>query len=298
MSTNQIGVVIGRFQVDEIHAGHIELLRYVERQHPSVLILLGCKNAPQDRQNPLEFAPRAQMMHAVCPTAVVLPIWDCESDEEWSTNVDLLIQRVFPTRSAMLYGGRNSFIEHYTGKFSTANLDFYQTNSGTSIRERIASFPENSSSFRAGIIYGLTNLQPRLFTTVDIAVIQNHKILLGRRSLKHKWRLPGGFIELKDESAEIAAERELFEETQLKALNITYVTSMKIDDWRSRGAKDIGHMTMLFTVNEFAGEPKGSDDLPDVRWFPLTETTLTEVTLEHKPLFFTIWSIRGNFKNL
>lgn len=296
MATRQIGVVIGRFQVDEIHAGHVKLLRYVESKHPSVLILLGCKSAPQDCQNPLEFAPRAQMMHAVCPTAVVLPVWDCESDEEWSANVDLLIQRIFPTRSAILYGGRDSFIKHYTGKFSTANLDFYQTNSGTSIRERISSFPENSSSFRAGIIYGLTNLQPRLFTTVDIAVIKSHvkliaaevtlryEILLGRRSLKHKWRLPGGFIDLTDQSAEGAAKRELLEETQLKALDLTYVTSIKIDDWRSRGAKDVGHMTMLFKVSRFEGEPKGGDDLPDVRWFPLTNTTLTKITPEHQPL--------------
>ena len=78
---NQIGVVIGRFQVDEIHTGHVKLLRYVECKHPSVLILLGCKNAPQDCQNPLEFAPRAQMMNAVCPAEVILPIWADESDE-------------------------------------------------------------------------------------------------------------------------------------------------------------------------------------------------------------------------
>ena len=302
--TTQVGVVIGRFQVNEIHTGHVKLLRHVQDKHPSMLVLLGCRHAPQDRQNPLEFAPRAQMMQAVCPNAVVLPIWDCETDEEWSTNVDNLIQGTFPTRKAVLYGGRNSFIEHYTGSFSTANMDFYESTSGTSIRERISSFPENNSSFRAGIIFGLTNLQPRLFTTVDIAVIkytpvtvdkvikgvsyptiEHHpEILLGRRELNKKRRLPGGFIDLTDKSAEQAALRELKEETGLLALEMNYYTSMKIDDWRSRGAKDVGHMTMLFVVTEFEGEPKGGDDLPEVDWFPLTSETLSEVVHEHVPL--------------
>ena len=49
--TTQVGVVIGRFQVNEIHTGHVKLLRHVQDKHPSMLVLLGCRHAPQDRQN-------------------------------------------------------------------------------------------------------------------------------------------------------------------------------------------------------------------------------------------------------
>lgn len=292
--TRQVGVIIGRFQINEIHAGHIALLKYVERLHPSTLILLGCRHSPPDCRNPLEFTPRAQMIRSVCPNVTILAVWDCESDKEWSLNVDNIIRGLFPNRKAILYGGRNSFIDHYTGSFSTANLDFYQPATGSLVREKISAFPEDNASFRAGIIYGLTNLQPRIFSTVDIAVLRRtstnrwifrSEILLGRKSLGHKWRLPGGFIDLTDQSTEDAARRELFEETNLNALSLTYITSMKIDDWRSRGAQDVGHMTMLFVVSSFENEPSGGDDLPEVKWFPLSTATLVEVTSEHKPLF-------------
>ena len=289
--TSQVGVVIGRFQVDEIHAGHVELLRYVQRKHPTMLILLGCKNAPQDRENPMEFVPRAQMMNKIFPKAIILPIWDCESDRMWSTAVDLLIQRVFSGRKAILYGGRDSFRKRYTGSFTCKEMDFYRTASGTSIRENIASFPEDNPAFRRGVIFSLMNLQPRIFTTVDIAVLKNNEVLLGRKKDAKLWRLPGGFWDISDPTAETAARRELFEETLLMALDINYVTSQTIDDWRSRGAEDVSHKTLLFVVTDFKGEPKGGDDLPEVKWFPLNEETLTEVTPEHIPLFKEILNL-------
>ena len=305
--TSQVGVVIGRFQVDEIHAGHMELLRHVQRKHPSMLILLGGKRAPQDRENPMEFAPRAQMMCKVFPQAIILPIWDCETDEQWSINVDDIIKSVFPGRKAILYGGRDSFRKHYAGSFTCREMDFYRTASGTSVRKNVASFPEDDPAFRRGVIFSLMNLQPRIFTTVDIAVIKttpditknnksiwpiyNKEVLLGRKKDAKLWRFPGGFWDISDPTAEIAARRELLEETSLLALGIKYITSQTIDDWRSRGAEDVSHKTLLFVVTDFKGEPKGGDDLPEVKWFPLNEETLTEVTPEHIPLFKEILNL-------
>ena len=251
--TNQVGVVIGRFQVDEIHAGHVSLLSHVQSQHPSMLILLGCRRTPQDQLNPMEFVPRAQMLREVFPAAVILPIWDCESDEFWSESVDHVISSIFPGREACLYGGRESFRKHYSGRFKCVTMDFYKTSSGASIREQIAAFPEDKPAFRRGIIFSLMNLQPRIFMTVDIAVVRkkdtryrrrsggytkiksSYEILVGRKKDATHWRLPGGFWDLKDPDAETAARRELFEETLLKAHDIKYVMSQTIDDWRSLG---------------------------------------------------------------
>ena len=50
---SDVGVVIGRFQVDELHAGHVELLNTVQAKHPNMLVLLGSKPSPPDADYPL-----------------------------------------------------------------------------------------------------------------------------------------------------------------------------------------------------------------------------------------------------
>src|SRR5690242_16393756 len=106
------GVIIGRFQVDEIHAGHLNLLRTVLEKHTNVLVLLGCRKTRANRDNPLNFQMREQMLREICPSAIIMPVFDCQTDELWSRQVDDLIRTAFPG-PAILYGGRNSFIPHY-----------------------------------------------------------------------------------------------------------------------------------------------------------------------------------------
>ena len=95
-----VGVVIGRFQVDEIHAGHLNLLRTVQEKHVNVLILLGCRKTRANRDNPLNYQMREQMLREICPNAIIMPVFDCQTDELWSRQVDDLIRTAFPGPAA------------------------------------------------------------------------------------------------------------------------------------------------------------------------------------------------------
>ena len=39
--STDVGIIVGRFQVDELHDAHVDLIQYVFDQHPKVIIFLG-----------------------------------------------------------------------------------------------------------------------------------------------------------------------------------------------------------------------------------------------------------------
>ena len=51
------GVVIGRFQVPSLHAGHINLLE-VASNHQRLIVLVGCHPFGQSKNHPLDYAAR------------------------------------------------------------------------------------------------------------------------------------------------------------------------------------------------------------------------------------------------
>ena len=118
-----IGVLVGRFQVHELHAAHRELIDFVVEQHDKVVILLGIAPIPGSTANPLDFESRKQMIQADYPDVNILYIRDEGTDEQWSKELDKIVNTVgLPGQSAVLYGGRDSFIEHYSGQFPVREL--------------------------------------------------------------------------------------------------------------------------------------------------------------------------------
>lgn len=286
---NTIGVIIARFQSPYLHEGHKDLINSVSNKHDKVIIVLGISPVRGSRKNPLDFHTREKMIKKGYSDVVVLPLPDHPMDTRWSQNLDNLLSDSFPGHPFKLYGSRDSFIPNYSGKFDVIELPETGPHSARLIREQISNKVMDSEEFRTGIIYAYSNMYSKVYPTVDIAVFRNNKseILLGKKQIDNKWRLLGGFSDPSDESYEDAARRELVEECgPIEIKDMMYEKSFRVNDWRYRSESD-KIITCLFSMDYMSGDPKGSDDIGEVRWFQLSDVhSMIEETLtadEHTP---------------
>ena len=292
-NTPNYGVVVGRFQVPELHDGHIELFRVVTERHRRVIVFLGVHQAGNaTRRNPLDFETRRRMIQAKFPEFSIHPLLDKRTDAEWSRYLDLAIRQLVPFGDVTLYGSRDSFVPHYHGSYIPIELGLRTKMDGTSIREMLTNTVMESYDFRAGVIYGVNNSRPRIYSTVDIAPIYygpsaSHPqpkmyILLGRKSGCPLLRFIGGFVEANSESLEDDATREVYEETGLEVADLRYVCSRKISDWRYPHEDQI--KTILFVGRSMTLGGKAADDIAEIVWMPLEAVMYTSLVVEHQPL--------------
>jgi 8-oxo-dGTP diphosphatase len=114
-------------------------------------------------------------------------------------------------------------------------------------------------------------LNPAL--AADAAVQRGDTILLIQRKfppMQGSWALPGGFVE-RDEDPEVAAIRELFEETGLKGTGPELL--MVMGDPKRDPRKHIISVVYSISVSEDQ-QPIAGDDAQDARFWPL-ETILS-----------------------
>lgn len=298
-----VAVVIGRFQVNELHEGHLALIKAAQQRHPHLLILLGCKPAgvPQDKDNPLDYKTRQTMLGNYFPEAIILPIHDCREDLEWSQRIDQAIATAYPAEAATIYGGRQSCLPHYQGRHHKRELDLGQeTWSGTEHRRAIFDKPPlNDPQFRAGVIFAHAGGRKRQDWAVDAALTRerdgNLDLCLVKRNTEPGWRFPGGFVEGSDPDLASAAKRELAEETGLGSeATAAYVQDFIIDDWRVKGSNAMIR-SALFHIQYSWGSLDAQTDHDDVDAARWTRVRLdnsaslaelrTEIVAEHRPLF-------------
>lgn len=284
-----IGVIIARFQTPYLHEGHKALISSVQKNHNKIVIVLGISPVRGSRRNPLDFQTRERMIKKEYNELMVLPLPDHPIDTQWSQNLDKLLSSTFPGANFKLYGSGNRVTPFYSGKFPTEQLPETGSHSSALIREKIADRVLDSEEFRTGIIYAYSNTYTKVYPTVDVALFRNSKkeILLGRKDIDNKWRLLGGFSDPTDESFEAAAKRELTEECgEVDTTPMQYEGSARVDDWRYRNEED-KIITNLYSADLVSGEPKGSDDIAEVKWFTLREVEemmLVKLTAsEHYP---------------
>lgn len=281
----KIAIIVGRFQLDELHTGHKSLIERAGAESDKVVILLGCCVPKLSLKNPLDFETRKTMVQEVYPNIICYPIYDNESDKVWSDNLDEIIDKLhrkfmdYRGFEATLHHSRDSFRSHYSGNYPCKEWVAIDEDNGTARRAEIAQMkPLVSKDFRTGVIYASSHQYPKVLATVD-AFVYNHKtkqVLLARRKSVKEWRLFGGFSDpTLDDSFKLACQRELQEESGLTIPigNFECIDSFKIDDWRYRSGVD-KIITTLFWV-DYDGDQEnkvaGADDIFEVSWFDIKQ---------------------------
>lgn len=273
------GIIVGRFQVAELHSEHLALIDSVRQRCDHVVIFLGLSPVVHSRNNPLDFKSRKVMINEVYPDIDVHWIKDVRDDSSWSIFLDNMIQDIVPrNHSVGLFGSRDSFIAHYTGCYKTVELESERLISGTEQRNRISREIKNSKDFRSGQIFSSYGRYPTSYTTIDAVILDHSKdmVLLGKKSGESAYRLPGGFVDPTDKSLEDACAREISEEcgqfSHHGSNSFIYLGSFRVDDWRYRTETD-KILTTVFQVDFMSGPCKPGDDLSEIRWFKINEVS-------------------------
>lgn len=285
------GIVIGRFQVHDLHKGHHHIINTAAR-HQKLMVVVGLHRTLAIPTNPLDFPTRELMIKSYYPNAMVAGLNDEPSDKYWSTNLDNLIRTYFPTDPITLYCGRDGFKSHYHGKFKVVEVDEVHGDTGTQSRKEIGRVPVGSVDFRKGVIYSTFNQYSRVYPAVDVIPVMvdvdyrnvDSKVLLIQKKCNpNKYGFAGGFTDLSDKTGEDAAKRELYEETGLTAEgSMVYVGSYRVQDWRQTEYSGI-HTTLFFTVNP-RGPARAGDDADYVEWVPIDQLLNREFFGSHKML--------------
>ena len=279
-----VGVIVGRFQIDDLHEGHYDLIKSVYDVHDKTLIIIGLSPCKCTINNPLDFDTRRRMLMAKFPKAKIGYIEDMYSDDEWSKQLDKTIWHKVRTNSVLLYGSRDSFIKYYSGKYDAFVLEPRVYISASKLREGIIMRSRDTADFRAGAIWAMGNQYANPLPTVDAAIISadRKRILLAKRDLEDKYRLFGGFAE-SGETYEDTLIREVKEEAGIDVIKYRPVRSFFIDDWRYKSEmKKI--TTFLYIIDEFSGVPKPDDDVDEVAWFDINVSLIDQVVPNHREM--------------
>lgn len=140
--SDTLGVIISRVQVPYLTNSHINMIETVQQRHNRLLVLLGVTDKI-DRKNPLFFLLRKQMVEQYLrATDTVMPVKDNDDNPAWVKFVDALVDcNLHSGETAILYGGRDSFIPFYIeggGKYKTVELAPEDSDSGTELRNLAA----------------------------------------------------------------------------------------------------------------------------------------------------------------
>ena len=173
-----VGVIVGRFQVPNLHTAHMQLIEYVQRRHMKMIVLLGIPSEyGVSEKNPLPYESRRLMVIDKFPDVLVDYIKDIKirldkwidhgdqidhkkSDRIWSEHLDATISNIVSSNyTVTVYGGRDSFIDSYSGRFRTEVLggEGGELISGKDERLNCGLNIIDSPDFRAGVIHGAMN---------------------------------------------------------------------------------------------------------------------------------------------
>jgi 8-oxo-dGTP diphosphatase len=126
---------------------------------------------------------------------------------------------------------------------------------------------------------------PRPAVTVDIVILTREakpRVLLIRRRhapFEGCWAIPGGFVDM-DEALDVAARRELFEETGVRMKDLVQLHTFGAPKRDPRG-RNIS-VTYLALVDADDLQPRAGDDAAEVGWFSLRQPP--KLAFDHKDI--------------
>jgi bifunctional NMN adenylyltransferase/nudix hydrolase len=287
-----VGVIVARFQTHELTQGHIDLINSVKARHDRVIVFLGLSALRNTIENPLDYRCRKAMLSESYTDIDVYYVDDVPSDDAlWSRNLDAQILKwKNPTQTVVLYGSRDSFLKHYSGRFDVRELEAANRISATEIRRRVCNNYPPTKDYRAGIIAATATRFPQIIPTVDAAIIDRKKelILVIKKVGEKKKRFPGGYA-IKSETYENDVRREVMEETKVEVSDPVYIGSALIDDPRYRGERDC-IKTLFFVCDYMWGNPEVSNEedltenIESYHWIKYTDLDEKNFQDEHAPL--------------
>jgi bifunctional NMN adenylyltransferase/nudix hydrolase len=265
----QTAVLIARFQTPSFPGESRQLLHHLLAHYAKVVVVLRVAPVRGSRANPLDFPVREAMLKEAYPTLPVLALRDHPSAAVWSEHLEALLAKHFPGEEYILFMSPDATPFPYTGTLPVQVLPFEEEESPAEPCGEDTEDVLPTEAFRRGIRYAYCRTYARVNPTVDVALLDGGKILLGKKKERDGWRLPGGFADPGDESFEAAAVRELREECgAVQTAAMRYIGSARIDDWRYRTEAD-KVLTLLFATTLLSGMPQAGDDLAEVGWFDL-----------------------------
>lgn len=286
----EVGAIVGRFQLADIHEGHEFLLDTVINNHKKSIVLLGVTRAigsPEDpirlpsRENPLDFQSRLYMLQEKYPKTVITSIQDKDSDRIWSESLDAKIREMFPTEKVLLYGGRDSFIPHYCGAFDVKSLDPKIYTSATAQRNNISKEVLADPNFRKGQIYFAYQQTPMLYTNYKIALMEDDNILFykkhGYDHKEDKLRLLNGLAGINDPSLEIGAKRVIGNTVGSLEVDTKYEMSKTNIDF---GNKTNRVVNVLITARKMFGSLKPQGNF-DIQWISIKDLMSEGYMVKH-----------------
>jgi cytidyltransferase-like protein len=81
MTATTVGYMVGRF--NPLQIGHLAILQHVHDNNDHVVVFVGSATESRTHKNPLTYEERKALIRESFPHAVVLPMPDMPSDEDW-----------------------------------------------------------------------------------------------------------------------------------------------------------------------------------------------------------------------